>query len=176
MQATLIASQDLVSLDWSLIAEAISFLILLYVLTRVLYRPLTTAMTARAERIRTGLSAAEDAAKSAQEAQARTQAQLEEARAQAQEILRQATTTAASLREQMITDARAEAERVIERGKSEIDRERQAAIDDLRKMVASVAIEAATRVVERSLDTTDNRRLVDEAIAESTSFATSGRA
>ncbi|MGH2409291.1 MAG: F0F1 ATP synthase subunit B [Chloroflexota bacterium] len=176
MHRSLIASTDLVSVDWSLVAEAIAFLILLYILTRLLYTPLTTAMTARAERIRSGLSAAEDAAKAAQEAQARTEVQLEEARTQAQDIMRQAVTTANSLREQMVAEARTEAQRVIDRGKAEIERERQATIDELRRLVAGVALEAATRVVERSLDSADNRRLVDEAIAQSSAFATAGRA
>ena len=176
MHGSVIASQDLVSIDWSLVAEAIAFLILLYLLTRLLYTPLTTAMAARAERIRSGLAAAEDAAKAAQEAQARTEAQLEEARTQAQEILRQAVTTANALREQMVAEAKTEAQRVIDRGKAEIERERQAAIGELRQMVAGVAIEAATRVVERSLDSSDNRRLVDEAIAQSSAFAVAGRA
>lgn len=176
MHGSMIASTDLVSVDWSLVAEAIAFLILLYILTRLLYNPLTTAMTARAERIRSGLSAAEDAARAAQEAQARTEVQLEEARTQAQEIMRQAVTTANSLREQMVAEAKTEAQRVIDRGKAEIERERQATIDELRRLVAGVALEAATRVVERSLDSADNRRLVDEAIAQSSAFATAGRA
>lgn len=176
MHGSVIASQDLVSIDWSLVAEAIAFLILLYFLTRLLYTPITTAMTARAERIRAGLSAAENAARAAQEAQARTDAQLEEARTQAQEILRQAVTTANALREQMVGEARAEAQRVIERGKADIERERQAAVDQLRQLVGGIAIEAATRVVERSLDSSDNRRLVDEAIAQSSAFAGAGRA
>jgi F-type H+-transporting ATPase subunit b len=174
MQAPLIAT-DLVSIDFSLLAEAIAFLILLYVFVRVLYRPLTTAMNTRAENIRTRLAAAEEAAKSAQEAQARTQAQLEEARAQAQEILRQAQVSAGTLREQIVQEAREEARKVIDRGTAEIARERQAATDELRRLVADVAIQAATRVVERSLDNADSRRLVDEAIARTDVFSRAGQ-
>jgi F-type H+-transporting ATPase subunit b len=77
---------------------------------------------------------------------------------------------AESLREQMVTEARSEAQKVIERGKVEIDRERQAAVDELRRVVADVALLAATRVVEKSLDTADNRRLIEEAIAHTRSF------
>ena len=175
MQAPLIASQDLVQVNLSLLAEVIAFLILLYVFVRLLYRPLTTAMATRAENIRAGLAAAEEASKAAQEAQARTQAQLEEAKAQAQEILRQAQSAANTMREQIVQEARAEAQKVIERGQAEINRERQAAVDELRRMVADVAIQAATRVVERSLDNQDNRRLVDEAIRQSDVFAPAGR-
>lgn len=175
MQAPLIASQDLVQLNLSFVAELIAFLILLYFFVRLLYRPLTAAMATRAENIRAGLAAAEEASKAAQEAQARTQAQLDEARVQAQEILRQAQSAAGAMREQIVQEARSEAQKVIERGQAEIVRERQAAADELRRMVADVAILAATRVVERSLDTQDNRRLVDEAIRQSEVFAQTGQ-
>jgi F0F1-type ATP synthase membrane subunit b/b' len=48
-------------------------------------------------------------------------------------------------------------------------------VEELRRVVGDVALLAATRVVERSLDTADNRRLVDEAIAQTDSFAAAGR-
>jgi F-type H+-transporting ATPase subunit b len=172
----LVLSQDLVSVDWTLIAQIVSFLILLYLLVRYLYRPVSTAMNNRANTIRNGLAAAEEARRAAQEAQARTEAQLHEARLQAQEILRQANVIAESLREQMVTEARSEAQKVIERGKVEIERERQAAVDELRRVVADVALLAATRVVEKSLDTADNRRLIEEAIAHTRSFEVAGQA
>jgi F-type H+-transporting ATPase subunit b len=175
MLHALILSQDLVSLDWTFVAELIAFLILMYLLVRILYRPVTTAMNNRANAIRTGLAAAEEARKAAEDAQLRTREQLDEARSQAQEILRQASVTAGSLREQIITEARSEAQKVIERGAAEIERERQAAVDELRRVVADVAILAATRVVERSLDTQDNRRLIEESIAQTGSFASPGR-
>ncbi len=82
----------------------------------------------------------------------------------------------ALMREQLVAEARTEAQRVIDRGKAEIDRERQAVLDELRQLVAGVAIEAATRIVERSLDSSDNRRLVEEAITQSSAFAGAGRA
>lgn len=167
-------SHDLVSLDWTVVAQAIAFLILLYLLVRYLYRPLTTAMSARAERIKQGLASAEDAARAAQDAQQRTQTQLEQARLQAQEILRQANASADTTREQLVAEARAEAQRVIDRGKAEIERERQVMVDELRTVVGTLAIQAASQVVQRSLDSAENRRLVEDAIARTDAFSAVG--
>jgi F-type H+-transporting ATPase subunit b len=161
----LIASQDLVSIDWTLVAQVIAFLILLYILVRVAYNPLAQAMAARTERIRSELSAAELASKQAQEANERTQALVDQAKQQSQEILRQAAANAETVRSQIIDEARAEAEKVVERGKQEIERERRAAFDDLRRSVSDIAILAASQVVRKSLDSAENRRLVEEAIA-----------
>lgn len=172
----LILSQDLVSIDWTFLAQLIAFALILYVLIRFMYKPVTTAMETRANTIRTGLAAAEEARKAAQEAQAKTDEQLAEARAQAQEILRQASQTANGLRDQIVAEARAEAQKVLERGRIEIDRERQAAFDELRKVTADLALLAATRVIEKSLDTTDNRRLIAQAITEAGSLSVARQA
>lgn len=174
MVEPLIASQDLISIDWTIVAELIAWLILLFVMVRLLYNPLSKAMAARAERIRTELSTAEQAARAAEEAEQRTRAEIERAKRQGDEILRQAQQTAESMREQIVNDARTEAQRVIDRGKAEIERERQAAVDELRKVVGDLAIRAASQVVRKSLDSTENRRLVDEAIAQSDVFSAAG--
>jgi F-type H+-transporting ATPase subunit b len=176
MLKPLILSQDLVSIDWTFVAQVISFAMILYVLVRFLYKPVTTAMESRANTIRTGLAAAEEARKAAEEAQVKTDAQLAEARTQAQEILRQASQTASGLRDQIITDAKAEAQKVVDRGRIEIERERQAAVDELRKVTADLALLAATRVVEKSLDSADNRRLIEQAISEAGSLSVAGQA
>ena len=172
----LILSQDLVSIDWTFLAQLIAFALILWVLVRFMYKPVTSAMEARTNTIRTGLAAAEEARKAAQESEARTEASLAEARVQAQEILRQASQTASGLREQIVAEARAEAQKVVDRGRIEIDRERQAAIDELRKVTADLAMMAATRVVEKSLDTSDNRRLIAQAIAEADSLSVARQA
>lgn len=176
MGMPLIASQDLVSIDWTLVAQVIAFLILLYILVRILYNPLSQAMAARTERIRVELGAAEEASKHAEEANARTQVLIDQAKAQSQEILRQASANADTMRVQIIEEARAEALKVIDRGRLEIDRERQAAFDELRRQVAEIALLAATSIVKKSLDSADNRRLIDEAIKSSEVFTESGKA
>jgi F-type H+-transporting ATPase subunit b len=176
MLTPLVLSQDLVSIDWTFLAQLIAFALILYVLVRFMYNPVTNAMESRANTIRTGLAAAEEARKAAQDAQVKTDAQLAEARTQAQEILRQASQTAGGLREQIIADAKSEAQKVIDRGRIEIDRERQAAVDELRKVTADLALLAATRVVENSLDSADNRRLIEQAIAEAGSLSVARQA
>ena len=164
-------TNDLVSVNWTLLAQLIAFLILLYFLVRLLYTPLTNALNTRATKIRTGLAAAEEARRAAEEAQQRTQALLDQGKAQAQEILRQASASAETMRQQIVNEARNEAEKVIERGKLDINRERQAAVDELRGIVGELAIQAAGQIVQRSLDSAENRRLIDDAIGQSDVFS-----
>ena len=71
---------------------------------------------------------------------------------------------AARLREQALLDAEATVAQMLSRGREEIAREREMAVAELRRDVANIAIMAASRVVERNLDTADSRRLIDEAL------------
>jgi len=92
--------------------------------------------------------------------------QLNQARAEARGILDEATATAQKIREQAAAEAEAQNAVALRRAQEAIGREKEQAIGELRREVADLAIMAATHVVGRSLDGDDQRRLVDQAIAE----------
>jgi len=156
----------MINFNVTLIVQVLMFLALLYLLNRWLFGPVGKLAAERSRRIEQGLAAAEQSRVQAEEAQRQTLQQLNQARAEAQEILRQATRAADTMREQMVQAAREEAENIVRRTHAEIDRERLAAISDLRRQAGELAILAATRVVGQSLDTEMNRRLVESAIGE----------
>lgn len=156
----------MINFNVTLIVQLIMFGVLLYLLNRWLFGPVGKLAAERSRRIEQGLAAAEQSRVQAEEAQRQTLQQLNQARSEAQEILRQATRAADTMREQMVQAAREEAENIVRRTHAEIDRERLAAISDLRRQAGELAILAATRVVGQSLDTETNRRLVESAIGE----------
>ena len=65
------------------------------------------------------------------------------------------------------TQAQADAEVTLARARNEIQLERDSAIADLRKEFADLTIAAAEKVINQSLDRNAHRRLIDEALAES---------
>ena len=62
-----------------------------------------------------------------------------------------------------------QAEQLIERARSEIEQERDQAVQQLRNEFAGMAIAAAERVIEQSLDADDHQRLISDVLAESSS-------
>jgi F-type H+-transporting ATPase subunit b len=92
--------------------------------------------------------------------------QLNRARDEARAVLDEAANVASRIREQAMFDAEATALAIIARARQDIARERDAALKELRGEVATIAIMAATRVVKRSLNTEDARRIIDEALAD----------
>jgi len=67
-------------------------------------------------------------------------------------------------------EARQETETIINRARTEIQRERDEAVDELRKEVADLTIMAAEKVIDRSLDKETHRDLIDKVLEESTAL------
>jgi F-type H+-transporting ATPase subunit b len=78
--------------------------------------------------------------------------------------------TSEEVRQKAQQEARQEAESLIIRARTEIQRERDVAIDELRKEFADLTILAAGKVIDRSLDKEAHRRLIDKVLEESTTL------
>jgi F-type H+-transporting ATPase subunit b len=153
--------------DWGKLAvQAFNFLLLLLLLRKFAYQPLLRIMDQRAARIRNDLDEARRLRQEAERDRETYRAQLSRARDEARAILDEANTVAARIREQALADAEGQNAAMLQRARDEIAREKEAAIAELRREVADLAILAATQVIRRSLDDADRRRLVEEALAE----------
>ena len=70
--------------------------------------------------------------------------------------------------------AKEEAETFLTRARSDIERERDNAIEEVRQQFADLAITAAERVVERSLDKDAHREVIEKVLQESSKIGESG--
>ena len=153
--------------DWGkLLVQAFNFLLLLFILQRFAYKPLLKVMDDRSKRIRNDLDDARRLREESERDRETYRQQLGRARDEARSILEEANNVAARIREQALIDAEGQNAQLLARARDEIAREKETAIAELRREVADLAIMAATHVVGRSLDDTDRRRLVDEALTE----------
>jgi len=153
--------------DWGkLLVQAFNFLILLWLLQRFAYKPLTRMMDERSTRIRNDLDEARRLREEGERDRETYRAQLGRARDESRSILEEANTVAARIREQALNDAAGQHIALLSRARDEIEREKETAIAELRREGADLAIMAASHVVGRSLDDADRRRLVDEALTE----------
>ncbi|MBI2871760.1 MAG: F0F1 ATP synthase subunit B [Chloroflexi bacterium] len=151
----------------SLIIYLVNFLILLVVLYLFGYKPLLRMMDQRATRIRESLEEAERVRRESEERQAEMQRRLEEARQEGQQFLQQAREMAERYRQEESERARKEAQAMVERARSEIQREREQAVEELRQEFAALAVAAAERVIQRSLNAQDHRDIIEDVLKES---------
>ena len=152
-----------------LVTHLLSFIILMVVLKMFLYKPIVNMLDQRAQRIRESLEAAERAREESAASQEEVQAQLEAARAEGQQLIASAREVAGRFREEETAKVREEIEAERSRATANIQRERDTAIEQLRSEFADLAITAAERVVERSLDQQAHQDIIDRVLEESDS-------
>ena len=153
-----------------LITQIVGISALLFLLVKFLYRPILKVLDERSARIRESLEAADRANEQAAASQAQMQDEMQRSREEGQQMIAQAREMAARFRDEEMSKAREEIAAERRRAESDIQRERDAAIEDLRREFAGLAITAAERVVERSLDESAHKDIIDKVLEESASI------
>jgi len=155
-----------VTINATLIAQMIVFLILIWVTMKFIWPPLTQAMDARAKRIAEGLSAAEKARKDLADADARVQDEIRKARSEATGIIDKAHQQANQIIEKARQDAIVEATRQKATAAADIESMAHRAREELRGQVASLAVSGAEKILKREIDANAHKALLDQLVAE----------
>jgi F-type H+-transporting ATPase subunit b len=156
---------SLIELNWTLGVQLISFLLLLAVLYRLMYRPLVGALEGRSAAIQQQLAEAQAAREEAQRQLGAMEERIRVAQAEAQALRERAMREAAELRERLAAEARQEATRLLEAAQAQVGQEVRRARAELRAEVGGLATQIAERLVRKSLTDEDHQRLVREALA-----------
>lgn len=146
----------------------INFLILLFILGKLAWKPITTALRNRESAINDALDRAEKARQDADRILSDNRAILAQAEAEAQDILRQSRDYAQKVRDEALGKADVEARGLIERARQDIERSKKEALNQLRSEVATIAVQASEKILKESLDHDRGQRLVQAYLDETT--------
>jgi F-type H+-transporting ATPase subunit b len=153
-----------------LVAFVINFAILFALLSIVLYKPVLKILDERQAKIKESLEQAEQIKEEAARSDEQIKANLEAVHKEGQALIAQAAQIGERLTEEAKEKARQQAESLIAKAHAEIGRERDKAIDELRKEFVDIAILAAEKVINETLDREKHRKLIDEVLDDSTTF------
>ena len=142
----------------------ITFLVALAVLTKVCWRPLLNAVREREERIARNIESAEAARKEAESLLERYRSQMAEARQEVNRLLEEGRASAEKMKKEIVEKARREAEAARERAQREIELARDRALEQLRAEAVDLSIAVSSRILERSLDDRDHRKLAQDIL------------
>jgi F-type H+-transporting ATPase subunit b len=149
-----------------LVTQLVSFLILFFILSKLLYGPISKALDERSNRIKESLEAADRARQDAASSAERVEQEIAEARVQGQQLIAEAREAAGRLRESEELRVRADLEVLRERATQDVQRERDGAIEEIRAEFANLAVNAAERVIGRSLDANAHREIIEGVLQE----------
>jgi F-type H+-transporting ATPase subunit b len=155
---------------WTLIA----FLTTLYILRKYAFPFIQEALDKRQRAIEDAISESERVRAEAHKLLEEYRERLREAREQADEIVVRARKAAEEREREALEAARERREELLEQTRKDIQAETRRAIQEIRNEVADLTVMATEKVTRKVLDQADQRRLVDEALAELDFSALSG--
>ncbi|MET0331846.1 MAG: F0F1 ATP synthase subunit B [Dyella sp.] len=153
-------------IDLTFLGQMVSFAILVWFTTKFIWPQLNHAIEERQRKVADGLAAAEKARAELKDADVKVAAEIKQARQQSAEIVERAQAQANLLIEKAHADAAAEAARVKESAATEIASMRQQAREELREWVSRLAIQGAEKIVQREVDASAHKAMLDQLVAE----------
>jgi F-type H+-transporting ATPase subunit b len=155
-----------VSINGTLIAQMIVFLILVWFTMKFVWPPIVKALDERASQIAAGLSAADRAKTELAAANQRVEQQLSAARDDAAKRLADAE----RLAQQMIEDAKSRASeegaKIVAAARTDAEQESVRAREALRDQVAALAVKGAEQILRREVDARVHADLLTRLAAE----------
>ncbi len=136
------------------------FLALLGILWKFAWGPILGAVQAREDGIQETLDQAGNERDEAANLLAEHRQQMADARRQAQQMIAEGKEAGERVRQDIEAKARDEGDAMIERARESIEREKDAALEELRKEAVDLALAAAAKLVQESLDAEKDRELV----------------
>jgi F-type H+-transporting ATPase subunit b len=146
---------------WTLVI----FLVLLFVLGKFAFGPITEQVRKREQALTDALESAKHDREEAAKLLAEQRQQLEAARDEGQKLIAEARTAADRSRQDLVNQAREQQTEILNRTREEIRGERDKAIAELRREAVDLAILGAGKVIEKNLDDRTNRELVEKFLA-----------
>ncbi|WP_047552096.1 F0F1 ATP synthase subunit B [Methylotenera sp. G11] len=154
------------NINFTLIAQAIAFAVLIWFTVKFVWPPLLKAIEARQKEIADGLAAAADGRSALEVAAKKSEATLTEAKQKASEIIAQAEKRGTQIIEEAKGNAKVEGDRIIAGAKAEIDQEVNRAKEGLRAQVSTLAIAGAEKILRKEIDAAAHSELLAKLAAE----------
>ncbi len=147
---------------WTLVL----FLVTMWVLSKVAFPKIQEALDKRAKVISESIESAERQRRESDELLAEYRARLAEAREQADDIMARARKAAEVAEHEAVTEGKEKREELVNAAKRDIEAETRRSLEQIRKEVADLTVLATEKVTRKSLTADDQKRLVEEALAE----------
>ena len=154
----------LIEINWSIIMIWITVIVLFLVLKKFFFEKVKNFMETRSNSIQDAFDSAEAVNRRADEKMQNYTKRIANVEAEGREIIRDAKIKADAQAREIIEDAKKQATEIMNKAEKNIEREKQKAMEEMRKEVAALAMLAAERIVEREIQNIGQDEIVDEVI------------
>ena len=157
--------QALITLDgWTFLAHICNLMIQLVIFKKFLLKPIKQVIADRKAKADSEIADAQKLRTEAEAMKAEYEQNLHNARTEANQIVAAAQKTATARSEEIVGEARAQAAALKQKAEADIAQERKKAVNEVKDEIGGIAMEIASKVVEREISEKDHKDLIDEFI------------
>ena len=147
---------------WTVICFAITY----FVLRKYAFGPIQQMIDTRRQRIEQSIEEADNARAEARHLLEEHKKLIGQAKSEAEEILSEARRIGDAQRERVREETEEDRQRRLEETRRQIEQATVQALGQIREEVGKLSLLAAEKITRKSLDSSDQQRLIDEALAE----------
>lgn len=157
--------QALITLDgWTFLAQICNLMIQLLIFKKFLLKPVKQVIADRKAKADSEIADAQKLRTEAEAMKAEYEQNLQNSRTEANQIVAAAQKTATARSEEIVGEARAQAAALKQKAEADIAQERKKAVNEVKDEIGGIAMEIASKVVEREISEKDHKDLIDEFI------------
>lgn len=157
--------QALITLDgWTFLAQICNLMIQLVIFKKFLLKPIKQVIADRKAKADSEIADAQKLRTEAEAMKVEYEQNLQNARTEANQIVATAQKTATARSEEIVGEARAQAAALKQKAEADIAQERKKAVNEVKDEIGGIAMEIASKVVEREISEKDHKDLIDEFI------------
>ena len=157
--------QALITLDgWTFLAQICNLMIQLVIFKKFLLKPIKQVIADRKAKADSEIADAQKLRTEAEAMKAEYEQILQTARTEANQLVAAAQKTATARSEEIVGEARAQAAALKQKAEADIAQERKKAVNEVKDEIGGIAMEIASKVVEREISEKDHKDLIDEFI------------
>lgn len=148
----------------TLIIQLCSTGVMLLIFKKFLWIPMQNYFAKRADFIESQINEAKDMNEKAKAFMIESDKQARESAREYRDIVEKAKSDALKVRDDIIVEAKKEAASKIEQAQKEIEAEKVQARQDMKEEMVDIAMEVATKIMNKEMNTKENQVLIEEFV------------
>jgi len=157
---------DVVKIDFTLVLQILNFLLMIWILHGLLWKPIMGVLDARAAKIRADMDNARAGREEAERLRSEYERKLEDAKRERARIVGEGREAGKEERFRIIKQAEDDAQRIIERARKQGEQEIAEALETLKTYVVELGVTIASKIIQREIRDEDHRKMAEAMIAE----------
>lgn len=149
-----------------LLTQLFNFIVMVFILTKLLYKPLNKVLEERKRKIAEGLAYTQKMQEESEKSEQKREEVITEAKKEARKIIEEGKKSGKKLEEEIIEKAHKEAEAVLVKARKEIELERQDLEKSMRVQTVEIASAMTEKVLMDVLSGDDHRTIIDKKLKE----------